>query len=300
MTKKQNNLTITIRMIKDMPYTWHEGLTIVLVLSGQVQIRIWANELVFKSGDFLLVNNGEIYKLKGITADNLVCMVHMDYDLCNLAQPDFDHCIVLCNTVRYERQHYIKYQVVRRKINELLLTFGRSLEIGNTTYQIDLAKSLISYLCHEFDYVACGIHLKRFSEPVVRRQKNLFIHLFKSPNEDHTLTLKEISSYMGISYAYFRKDIRERYGHGFKWLKYTMITEKSAKLLLTTNESATRIGVQCGFSDHKYMVKYYRIFYECTPSEFRENHRQSKENLDSHVDIPVEMLLNALKFFFSP
>ena len=49
--------------------------------------------------------------------------------------------------------------------------------------------------------------------------------------------------------------------------------ERAARLLLGTDMRIFEIALVCGFSDVKYLIKYFRRFFHSTPSSFRKLHR---------------------------
>jgi AraC-like DNA-binding protein len=114
----------------------------------------------------------------------------------------------------------------------------------------------------------------------------------------NNVSLKEISACVGISYAYLRTDIIDRFGHGYSWLKHTIMTEMAARLVLTTDRTLMSISVQCGFSDPKYFIKYFRIFYECNPSDFRKLYQHSiSRGDDEYTEISIQNVMQFHNFF---
>lgn len=149
-----------------------------------------------------------------------------------------------------------------------------------------------------FDYLTCGIRLERFSEYVIARYKFLFSETFDYDGKVNNVSLKEIAQCVGVSYAYLRTDIIERFGHGYSWLRYTIMTEMAARLVLTTDRTLMSISVQCGFSDPKYFIKYFKVFYECKPSDFRKQYRETVYDYnDGYIEIPIKNVMKFQEYF---
>lgn len=287
LNHKEKSLTSFVRIIKEHKYHWHNCLTILKVVVGEVKVRVWARDNYLKVGDFIVFNPGEVHEVSGLTEMNLVSVIQIDKEICEYFCSDFESCIVLVNSYRYCDVAPEKYDALEKNHKLVTMALARDASAVELETQ-ETIKNLILLLTQEFDYIACGIGLKRFSEAVVKRYKTMFKEIFKTQPSLSTKSLKDIALELGIHYSYLRSDIVQRYGFGFQWLKNTYKTEKAARMIMETDQSIMSICLQCGFSDPKYFIKYFKIFFECTPSEFRKQHKQHLENM-SHQYVDLEM-----------
>ncbi|MCT4686130.1 AraC family transcriptional regulator [Vallitalea sp.] len=272
-----------VRVVKDHLYHWHDNMTVVMVVAGKIKLRVWAKDNIMKSGDILVLNKGEIHKLTAITEENLVVVVTFDREFCLSACCDYKESIILCNSVKYGNRNKERYNELQLKLRDLIHEYGKTSCNCNTRKK---AKEIIKFLCYHFDYISSGKNHKRFSEYIIARNKLLYKKIFLENSELSEMSLKNLSSYLGVSYAYLRIDILERFGYGFSWLKHTMMTEKAARMMLTTDKRLIDISNQCGFSDQKYLRKYIKKFYQCNPSEFRKQYKVQCEK-EGYVEIPL-------------
>lgn len=292
------NIEGNIRSIRHQYYTCNDGLTILMVISGTVMVRVWARETQLSEGDFVIFNHGDLHRITTVSANNLVIQINFSSDFCRCAYNKYDESVVICNSARYEQLNKAVYNLFRKKLSLLLLCFGRA-----DDYRLDhkvngIAKELIEYACDYFDYVSRGFYLKNYSERVVLRNRKLLLPIKDVTNDNQTRTLKDISQELNISYSYLRKDIKERYGVGFNYIKYFAMTEKAARMLIDTSYNATLIGFHCGFSDYKYMTKYFNILYECSPLEFRKRHLKFHHLEEAqYVEFPLEAWLQFFNHF---
>lgn len=154
---------------------------------------------------------------------------------------------------------------------------------------------IVAYLCKHFDYVSRGIQLANYSTKVIERYKILFSEALHPDGKLFKSSLKDIAVCLDVSYLHLRKDIIERYGHGFTWLKNSKMVERAAKMILTTKESITQISYICGFSDPKYLIKYFKTYFNCTPSKFRSVYRDSDLGQPRFTEYGRELLIRQLK-----
>jgi AraC-like DNA-binding protein len=245
------------------------------------------------TGDILVLNQGEIHKLTAITEENLVVVVSFNRRFCIEACFDFEESIILCNSAQYRNKNMKIYYELQVKLRDLIREYGK--ESCNSKTK-EKAKEIIRYLCYHFDYISSGESHKRFSDYIISRNKMLYKKIFLENSELSEMSLKDLSSYLGISYAYFRIDILKRFGYGFSWLKYTLMTEKAARIILTSNKRLIDISNQCGFSDQKYLRKYIKKFFQCNPSEFRKQYKKQSKK-EGYVEIPLLYIMRFCEKF---
>ncbi|MCT4599042.1 MAG: AraC family transcriptional regulator [Vallitalea sp.] len=275
-----------LRIIEKQPYHWHDSLTIVKVIRGMIKVRAWAYDNFLKQGDFIILNIGEIHEISGITKDNLVSITYIDACYCKKILPNFEYMIIFCNSSKYEFMHSYKYSILRKYIDELINSL-----INNSFQQSEITdiniKKLFSFLSENFDYVTCGIKLKKFSKKVSERNRQLYKSVILLDGEYNYFSLKDIADHIGVNYNYLKQDVVKRYGYGYKWLKHTIMIENAVKMILLTNDPIIYIGEICGFSAPQYMIKYFKAYFNCTPSQFRSLYRNNYARECKYEEFPL-------------
>lgn len=283
-----------VRIIKDHPFHWHDALTIVMVVEGSINLRVWARDNIMKPGDIIALNPGELHRLSAITVDNLVIILSFSWEFSLRACKNFVDSIIICNSVQYEKKNPYIYDELNSKLSDMINEYGKPSCLGKVQ---EKAESVLRHLCYNFDYISVGIDHKRFSNYVISRNKMLYRKIFLENSELTDMSLKALSEHLGINYTYLRTDILKRFGFGYSWLKYTIMTERAARIILCTDKRLIDISNQCGFSDQKYLRKYFKKFYECTPSEFRNKHKVPYCKNDSFVEIPIKYIMKFCEHF---
>lgn len=291
--EKDRDVQACIRIIKDHPYHWHEDLTIVMVITGEIKLRVWARDNRMRAGDFIVLGPSYIHKLTALTTDNLVVILSFSSALCLEVRHDFPELIIVCNSVQYRGKKVDVYYNFQMMLLELIKAYGME---SNHWMVLDKSKKLIEHLCFKFDYLSTGAKGTRYSEHIVARHRLLYQKVFFGDCEWAELSLKDVAKKLDISYTYLRTDILDRFGFGFNWLKYSMMTEKAAHLMLTTDLRLIDISNQCGFSDQKYFRKYTNKFYECTPSKFRKKYKSHK-TCEAFIEIPIHHVTACARLF---
>jgi AraC-like DNA-binding protein len=276
-----------MRIVKRHPYHWHDAVTIVRVIKGVVKLRFRSKDYILKKNDLVIFNVGEIHELEG-SMENLVLVTHIDASFCRLVIKEFDTTFILCNSVIYEKKMPKKYAVLRKLYDALLKDINDSKACTNNEYLFQCAVPMLKYLCKEFDFISGGESLKMPGKKIIKRYKTIYQSAIKMNGNYGKISLKELAEHLDISYSHLKKDISVRYGHSYKWLKYASMVQHACKLILTTNDSIMHIGVVCGFSDPKYLIKYFKIFYKCTPSKFRSIYRDSPKGKNEYLEFSLK------------
>ena len=95
-------------------------------------------------------------------------------------------------------------------------------------------------------------------------------------NYSQKLLLSQIAEEEGLSLGYMSHFFKDAFGMPFQVYLNRYRCEKARELLLTTDLTLLDICVSCGFSDIKYMNKYFRIQYGCSPKKYVEQFRRDE------------------------
>lgn len=288
MKRMTDDVYVSLRVVSTHSYHWHEDLTLIRVIAGSILLRVSAKDNLMKAGDILVLNRGEMHSLKALEEENLVLIITFKHRLCLQSVADFGESFILCNSAAYGQNNPQLYEELQKQVQGLICAYGQEEERAKVR---ERATAIVAYLSHHFDYVASGRTHKRFSDYIIRRNKMFYRNIFVDESPMAEMTLKEIAETQKVSYTYLRTDIIERFGCGFNWMKNRQRVEKAAKMLLTTDKRLIDISNQCGFSDPKYFRKYFQIFFETSPSDFRRQ-IQAMNIKDSYAEIPLKYVIH--------
>lgn len=118
-----------------------------------------------------------------------------------------------------------------------------------------------------------------------RRKKSLLLLQSKTgPNilrtyiESHLtekFTVQEVILALSLTQSSLRNLLNELGTDTFPEYVNFIKIEKAKELLLTTRQNIAEIGFALGYENTNYFIRIFRRFEQCTPKEFRQNHKQS-------------------------
>lgn len=85
-----------------------------------------------------------------------------------------------------------------------------------------------------------------------------------------TVTLKEISKHVGMSYSHFSKVFTENFGTNYSTYLNKIRVEKSIDMLINSDASITDIALMVGFSSTSHYIKIFKNIMNITPSKYRK------------------------------
>jgi AraC-like DNA-binding protein len=282
---------VFVRSVENYPYHWHNTLEIIRVLKGSVNIGVGDEYLTLNKNDIAVINTEELHRIVSNpqkTTDNLILFIHVDsaYYQNRLAENSF--VFLYCCSAYHEAMVPYKYEKLREYISLLMSEL-----VQKTPYEGDIKtestiNTMLDYLTYHFDFLRWGYGTVPFSEKLVERLKQIAKHA--TSNDEIRLSLEGLAKEAGVTLKHLSADIKDKFGLTFQELLYYGKCAQASKLLLCTDRRIIDIALECGFSDVKYFVKYFRRYFHCNPSEFRKMNRiddQIPENQMKYHDYPL-------------
>jgi PAS domain S-box-containing protein len=124
---------------------------------------------------------------------------------------------------------------------------GKVIGTAGVSRQIELIRNQ-SATADAFSHVVEHLH-SRYAEP---------------------LTSKELANIAGLSVSQFERRFRRAFGTTPRQYLMRVRVENAAKLLVESDQTVSRIAVQCGFYDHAHLSRHFRRFLNASPSEYRK------------------------------
>lgn len=274
------------------PYHWHDTLEIELVLKGSVNIGIGDENFLLRENDVAIVNLGELHRITKTHEDNEILFVQIDERFCRSVLPDTGFLFFYCRPAGHEPQAPEKYGALRDYIARLLRAITGKPEAGHKKNIEGILTDMLSYIFRNFDFLRWGFGAIPFDEKLVSRLRQIAGQV--SSELDVQIRLKDLAAEAGVSLQYLSRDIKDKFGLTFLELLYYGKCTHALKLLLGTDLRIIDIALECGFSDIKYFVKYFKKFFHTYPSKFREMHRTDFKTLSLQVEYREYPLSRAL------
>ncbi len=292
-------LIAKVARIDEYPYHWHDAVEIILVLEGQAEITRLGETQLLKENDIIVVNVDEPHRIKKHGGANRLLLLQIGPDFCRHNDPDFDYVLFWCCSARSETEAPEKYRRLKERIAWLaqIIPDGEVQSDQETSIKAGLAK-LLTHMTDSFDYLRYGAGTRRLSEAHLERHRRIYDHVRQNPLVGNSLA--ELAGAIGVTPQHLSNDIHEKFGFTLRELIFSGNCLKAVRMLLSTEEMIYEISPKCGFSDPKYLIKSFKQFYGCTPSDFRKRHKVGPEGLAAQTrfeDFPLSYAKKYLFFF---
>jgi AraC-like DNA-binding protein len=111
-----------------------------------------------------------------------------------------------------------------------------------------------------------------------------------SLNFPFPLTLEEVAKNINLSPTYLSKKFKKVTGATFKeYVNYIRIRQ-ACQMLLTTDDSITKIAINCGFNSSNYFKDCFRKVYGISPRTFRKHSKDP--SFEYQTDKPISSFDN--------
>ena len=98
-------------------------------------------------------------------------------------------------------------------------------------------------------------------------------------NYSMPITLDDIASKFNLCPSYFSKKFKSNTGKTFKEYTNYIRLHQAVQMLLTTDDSITKIAVNCGFNSSNYFKDCFHKKYKISPREYRSNHKNPSKSI---------------------
>ncbi|MEI2406349.1 GH39 family glycosyl hydrolase [Niallia taxi] len=286
---------IFTQTVDSFPYHWHEDSEILLVLEGELEIRIDQKKYTLSSGDIFLVNANELHFTNSLTGYENTQVLVLQMENKYLIEHGID---------MEKRRFYINSREESNtdKLDEIKYILAKMMELiinKRSYYNLKVKKLVLELVVNLIEY---------FEIPPITDLKQLdsdqrLLEILKYMNNNcmkTSLSLTVIAEKFALNPHYLSRYFKVKVGVSMKKKLDSMRLNKSLMALRMTNETVTEIALKFGFPDSK---AYYRVFKEVlgtTPSEFRNLYKLESGDFiskDEYLGInSSESLANLFKY----
>lgn len=260
-----------------IPWHWHPDVEFTWMLQGSLRLCTNNHTFTLQAGEGSFLNSNMLhYKeplpgLPPITLDMVFDPLLVSGSRKSVFDQKYVTPILECREL--EAIHLKPYTPNHRAILELIRHSYDAADRAEAGYEFTVRNDLSSAWFLLFQDVSALLHSKKIvaSQGEERiKQMMLFIHAHYSEK----LSLEQIAASANIS----EREALRCFSRNLNTTPFTYLleyrTRRAAGELRETNHSVTDIAYSCGFSGTSYFSKTFKKFMHCTPSEYREQHRQ--------------------------
>ncbi|HET6487776.1 MAG TPA: AraC family transcriptional regulator [Spirochaetia bacterium] len=249
---------------------WHKEMEMLLVLDGSISVTSSGQTFTLQAGDLFWVNAWEAHSLLETADDNLLLVLQIDPAAASGASAEF-----------HDRQYELTpaRPLPLRHARNVCRAMARLLTLSAeqpTAHALSSMEALYSILASIRQGAAAHHPMsgRRRDGQVAERTKEIVDYLNRRYREP--ISLKRMSAHFRLSPFYVSHLIRLQTGFSFQEHLSFIRLHHAVDLMMTTDLRLIDIALESGFSDPKYLNKYFRLLFGMRPSELRrkENWKQ--------------------------
>jgi AraC-like DNA-binding protein len=257
--------------IKEYPIHYHSASQLIYVYEGEIELKVAYANYRLRKGDFHYIHPFDTHAIKSITSNNKILFLSMQLEFSCKYYPVFE--------------------------NQLFFVRTDTSTAGKKTYDslLFLVQNIIDNLNDDDDSKFNNDAIKllkmlhdNFREFVINKDEGLF-NLKISFNQQHSelinriityiyqnyqenLNLTKIANEENINSYYLSHLFQHLVGENFRSFLGMVRVEMSEHSLLETTLSISKIAIDVGFSNPKYYVENFKVWFGCHPKEYRKRY----------------------------
>lgn len=255
-----------------VPWHWHPDLEVGIILQGSASVCAGGDRLSLRQGEGFFINFEVLHALQ--SADSSPCLLHSVVFHPRLVGGSVDSIFwqnYVQPLIADGARQSIRFDGTAPWHKQVLAAIEAAWqscaqELPGYDLQIREALSQLAFLLSR----NCSSGGQAPSERVLRNESRIKQMLrFIEENYAGQISTSSIARSAAISESECLRCFRSTIGAApIQYLKQFRV-QKSAELLLSSEESVGEIGARCGFPDASYFSKIFRELKGCTPSAYR-------------------------------
>ena len=262
-------ITISYASVNNYPLHWHNTIEIIYVLKGKVNISIDTDSYELFENEIEIINENETHIIHS-DIDNRLLIFHIDPDFLEKYYLDIKNIFFYTNSSDEGAQEGPEYEELRSFLARLLCESVQRQENFDEEIE-DILIKLLFHLVNNFHYLIQEQDSLKGNSVQLERYHRISKYIFN--NYNNNITLQSIAKKEFLSPHYLSHEIKNTTGYNFTDLLNLTRIEESVKLLLDTDMSISEISEEVGFSHTRYFNKNFKLFYNCTPLQFKRKNK---------------------------
>ena len=288
-------IKISYANIREYPIHWHNAIEILYVLKGSIHVNIDTDSFEVLEREMEIINMDEAHRIYS-DEDNKVLIFNIDPYFFEKYYKDINNIFFYTNSTDDGAQEGEEYDLLRNFLAKLLCENVQKLDDYDKEVE-DILINLLYHLINNFHYLTYEKEeLKEKTEQLARYHR---ISKYIFNNYDSNITLQEIAKKEFLSPHYLSHEIKYATGYSFTDLVNLTRVEESVKLLLDSDLSISEISDEVGFSHVRYLNKNFKIYYGCTPLQYRKKNKLTEKEFEASKKIEILNLEDALEYLSS-
>ena len=237
------------------PLHLHQCFEIIILLSGQMRVRVGNRENFLHKGEALMIFPNQIHALESTESEHVLCI--------------FSPSLV---------------QAYTQKVADKLPKEGRfhpDPYLVNALVQMESSasimekKGLLYALCAQFHKGASYEEKQTGKESLLYR-----IFSFVEENYDGNCTLCQLAHQLGYDHSYLSRVFKQTVGLSYNNYVNRYRLSNACYLMENTDHTILRCAMESGYASLRNFNRNFKTEFGCTPAQYRKNVKSCPENSD--------------------
>ena len=243
---------------------WHNETELILVLDGTVTLTNSEKPHTLSKGDLFWVNQSEIHSLLETEENNLLLVLQIDPEAVNRICPEFtayNYYLTPEKTLPAKDAEAVKSAMAR------ILKLYEEQNEGYTLFCMEMVYAILARIISTAakKNLPSSRGLKGLSSIRIKQIVSYLNEHFREP-----LSLKDLADQFQLSPYHISHIIHDQTGFSFQEHLNFIRLHYAIDLMITTGLRLIDISMEAGFSDPKYLNKYFQRLFGIKPSEMRK------------------------------
>ncbi|WP_315080463.1 AraC family transcriptional regulator [uncultured Clostridium sp.] len=263
---------------KSITAHWHNELELILVLSGQFNLKINADSYTCKEGDIILINSGFLHYFS--TEENHSSKWNsIVFNMEQLNSNIIDNCSVNFITPIINNEFELpviinKDSLINTELKDIILNIIDTYNSKYYGFELEIKSLIFRYFSLLFKFNLIG---KKTNNTCLNKEKIEKIKIvlkYIQENYNKEIDINTLSSICHYNQYHFMRFFKKYTGKTCIQFIKNYRLEKAANLISNTDLSITEISLEVGFSNISYFIRSFKEKYNATPKEFKIGFKQ--------------------------
>ena len=233
------------------PVHMHRCYEFVLMISGEMNIRIEKQDYLLKEGDLVLIKPNRLHSYDSPRGSDGKCII----------------CVFSHDLIAAISDSLAKYKLPSPLIHHVSSFYREMFEGMSESKDIATIKGFL-YTISGLFYQNIDLSIEDDVAKDTVLLRDIFVYLENNISE--VCTLKEMARELGYHPAYISRYFTKTVGIPFYAYVQSIKMDRACYLLMNTKDSILSIAIQCGFSTLSSFNRTFRIAKGMTPREYRQ------------------------------
>ncbi len=251
---------------------WHDNaFEFVLVLKGSINASLSTENYKLKEDDLLIVSPEDVHSFSMAEEDNIVLFLQINFEYFHNVFPNISHWILDSDPMSRTSDDF-ELGALRYYLSKIYYRLPHS---KNPLVELI---PLLSFCEEKFQ----STNMVSKKADVSQKQMDFFYEIddYIYSHFTELVQLSDISEFLNYSKYHFSHLVKKITGMNFlEYLNHVRVLA-AERFLIATDKKISEIAFECGFTDIRSLNRYFKKWYQCTPSEYRKLYCESDETIE--------------------